>query len=133
MDITTLREIGPEEFAGSNFFHYEPEVGYTLVTPGYTEGFDKIRWIGEPFTTQVELRTFEFWDGTGVAMASTYERREDGGYHYVLRLFAFGCQHKYNELTIAQCRERSLYHAGRCYHVYECSECGHIMSQDSSD
>lgn len=44
------------------------------------------------------------------------------------------CIHSYDrELGIAECKERDIYHAGRCYHVYECSQCGKMISQDSSD
>lgn len=44
------------------------------------------------------------------------------------------CIHDYaRKLTFAQCRERGIYHAGRCWHVYECTKCGATTSQDSSD
>jgi len=49
------------------------------------------------------------------------------------RYFYFGCEHKNIELSQAECRKRGISHHGMCYHVYECSQCGYIESQDSSD
>jgi hypothetical protein len=44
------------------------------------------------------------------------------------------CVHDYaRQLSYAECRDRGVYHAGRCWHVYECSKCGKTLSQDSSD
>jgi hypothetical protein len=44
------------------------------------------------------------------------------------------CIHQFDrELERVECKERGLYHAGRCWHVYECGKCGKIISQDSSD
>lgn len=44
------------------------------------------------------------------------------------------CIHDYaKQLSFQECRERGIYHAGNCWHVYECSKCGSTISQDSSD
>jgi hypothetical protein len=43
------------------------------------------------------------------------------------------CIHTFDrELDLAECRHRNIYHAGNCWHVYECSKCGKIVSRDSS-
>ena len=47
--------------------------------------------------------------------------------------YRFGCEHKYVGLDQQECRRRNIPHYGRCYHVSECSICGHIYSCDSSD
>jgi len=45
-----------------------------------------------------------------------------------------GCEHSNNQaLSQAACRERGIYHGGRCYHVVECLDCGDISATDSSD
>ena len=41
--------------------------------------------------------------------------------------------HKMRELSQEECRERGIYHGGRCYHVHLCVECGTVRSVDSSD
>jgi hypothetical protein len=44
------------------------------------------------------------------------------------------CIHQYDrELRVQECRDKGIYHAGMCWHVYECSKCGAILTQDSSD
>jgi hypothetical protein len=42
-------------------------------------------------------------------------------------------EHSYVELSLAECRKRRIFHGGNCYHVSECSGCGHVRSVDSSD
>lgn len=44
-----------------------------------------------------------------------------------------GGEHKYRELSGTEARAKGHYHGGRCYHVYECSGCGHVHAVDSSD
>lgn len=41
--------------------------------------------------------------------------------------------HAFRELSQAECRERGIYHGGRCYHVSLCVTCGHVTAVDSSD
>lgn len=40
--------------------------------------------------------------------------------------------HTYVELSTTECRAKGLYHAGNCYHVSECTGCGHVNAVDSS-
>lgn len=54
-------------------------------------------------------------------------------YDEPVQYFRIGCDHEYQELSQRTCRERNLFHGGRCYHVNECTKCGHIWSYDSSD
>lgn len=44
-------------------------------------------------------------------------------------------KHAFHELTQQECRDRGIYHGGRCYHVHECTNpgCGFIRAYDSSD
>lgn len=48
------------------------------------------------------------------------------------RYFKIGCEHKYVELDQDECRKLNILHGGNCYHVYKCSECGHVYAIDSS-
>lgn len=50
-----------------------------------------------------------------------------------IRYFRIGCIHAWQELSQSECTERGVYHAGRCYHVYECTKCKFQKWQDSSD
>jgi len=50
-----------------------------------------------------------------------------------IRYFRLGCEHKYKELSIDECKKRNINHEGRCWHVDECSVCGRIEAYDSSD
>jgi hypothetical protein len=43
------------------------------------------------------------------------------------------CIHDYNEIDYEKCLLLGVYHAGRCWHVYECSKCGKTRGYDSSD
>lgn len=42
-------------------------------------------------------------------------------------------KHEYRELSGTEARAKGHYHGGRCYHVYECSGCGHVHAVDTSD
>jgi len=45
-----------------------------------------------------------------------------------------GCEHsKFRSIPQAECRTRGIYHAGRCYSVSECLDCGIVSAVDSSD
>lgn len=41
-------------------------------------------------------------------------------------------KHTYRELSTAECRAKGIYHGGNCYHVSECTGCGHVHAVDSS-
>jgi hypothetical protein len=72
--------------------------------------------------------------GIGVRPPNKWKLK-DGKIVYTepFKYYYFGCEHKYKELSQENCRKAGIYHAGRCYHVYQCSQCGNIESQDSSD
>lgn len=42
------------------------------------------------------------------------------------------CVHTYKELSVEQAREKKQTHFGKCWHVYECTQCGNFKSVDSS-
>jgi len=42
------------------------------------------------------------------------------------------CDHKWKEISQKEARDAGIYHAGMCYHVYQCVHCGTTKSQDSS-
>lgn len=41
--------------------------------------------------------------------------------------------HTFRELSQEECRERGIFHGGRCYHVSICVACNHVSAVDSSD
>lgn len=43
------------------------------------------------------------------------------------------CVHEYSELSPEASRAKGIRHFGTCWHVYECSKCGHHKTTDSSD
>lgn len=49
------------------------------------------------------------------------------------RFFRLGCNHTYEELSQDQSRREGITHHGRSYHVYRCSKCSYVKSEDSSD
>lgn len=63
------------------------------------------------------------------------DSNEPGGIAYdePIRYFKIGCDHENVELSQAECRERGIQHMGRCWHVVECTKCGHVEAYDSSD
>jgi len=54
-------------------------------------------------------------------------------YEGKVRVFKFGCDHKYKELCYKECIDKGITHFGGCYHVNECENCGHVLSYDSGD
>ena len=119
-----FRKISEHEFAHSKFFTYNPvSIEYRQVR---VKSIDDLTVTNkEPYRT-LNITMFWFFDGTGVALCSNYWLKK-------VEYFAFGCKHKYRELSQKECKEKNIPHYGNCYHVSECSECGHIFSVDSSD
>lgn len=116
-----FREITAEEFASGLFFVYGFEkVEYRQIKPEFV-GPDEKYYLG--------IKLFYFHDGTGVGMAAS----QDLGSRTGVRYFVFGCAHKYRSIGQTECRERDIPHFGRCWHVNECLECGHIDAYDTSD
>lgn len=74
----------------------------------------------------VSGQLFWFVDGTGYAVVDNFRERR-------LQYFRFGCAHEWRSLSQAECHERKIYHAGKCYHVSECTKCRYIDAVDSSD
>jgi len=109
------REIDVEEFSQSAFFTYSPT---------HIEYRQMYASIHSP--PMLAAKLFHFSDGTGVALNNQPWAKK-------VRYFKFGCDHSYNELMPSECNKRGVSHFGMCYHVYECSKCSHVMSQDSSD
>lgn len=110
------REITVGEFARSDFFTYSP------IYMEYRQMHSKDR----PTFKMTAAKLFHFSDGTGIAMEQDYWG-EDVIY------YKFGCDHSYDELSSKESHNRGIKHFGMCFHVYECSKCSHVMSQDSSD
>jgi hypothetical protein len=99
------REISEKEFAQGQF-----------------RIFSRVKNIESRFNGTL----FWFYDNTGVAIVTEYWQGK-------VKYYAFGCDHKYVELTPEECGLRSIEHFGRCYHVEECSNCKRISTRDSSD
>ena len=103
------REIDEAAFVKGHFFTYNPE----------KLEYRQLRQGDRPM---LSVRLYFFHDGTGVGMSG------DGG---ELRFFAFGCQHKYRELSVKEAREHGFQmHAFD--HAYTCEKCGHTHVVDSS-
>jgi uncharacterized protein with PIN domain len=49
-----------------------------------------------------------------------------------VRYFRVGCNHQYVECSHERVKEKGIRHFGNCWHVTECTKCGHIYSYDSS-
>ena len=49
------------------------------------------------------------------------------------QFFRIGCIHQWGELSQERCQELHVPHHGKCYHVYECSSCATLKTEDSSD
>jgi len=99
----------PSHFAYRQLFQYHKKDGGENFKDGY-----------------VECALYIFSDKTGYAVKLNYATNK---FDYYL----FGCDHKYKELSQEGCRKRNITHYGKCYHVNECMECGHIQQYDSSD
>lgn len=99
------REISEREFAQGQF-----------------RIFGRVKGIENRFNATL----FWFYDGTGVAITTEYWQGR-------VKYYAFGCDHKYVELTPEESKLRGIEHFGRCYHVDECSTCKKISTRDSSD
>ena len=114
-DVPPLfREVTEKEFAQSKFFSYpieKTEYRQMYFSPGFILNNGKNK-------DMIIAVLFFFFDGTGVAMSHSYW---DGQVYY----FAFGCDHKYNELP-----KKGLFN---CQHFLKCEKCGHEMITDSSD
>lgn len=54
-------------------------------------------------------------------------------YKEPIRYFKIGCIHSFKELSYEKCKELSIPHSGKCFHVCKCDLCGIINSHDSSD
>lgn len=115
------REIGEKEFAQSHFFTYTPKfVEYRQMLERDERGLMKI--AGKCVSAFLYL----YDDGVGYAIQSDYW---GGKVHY----YRFGCDHSYRAISSDECRNRNIYHGGKCFHVSECTKCGYIHAVDSSD
>jgi len=77
-------------------------------------------------TKVISMTLFYFPDNTGIAISSDYW---EGKVEY----YAFGCNHKYRDISQEECHKRGIYHGGSCYAVSECEECHDMKVVDSSD
>jgi hypothetical protein len=111
-----LRVISEKEFAQSGFFAYEP------ILREYRQIYRDKNWNNGGC---LAIQMYWMDEHCGIAMSNDY-------YAGKVTYYVFGCQHKYRELSQEECHKRGLFHAGNCYHVYECPDCGHVKSEDSS-
>jgi len=107
------REISETEFVKGKFFMYEPsKIEFRQLT-----GCGVKAESGSPL---INARLYHFHDGTGVAMM-------DDHWAGKIRFFAFGCDHKYQEVYGQTARDLGLQATGNCQHAYICEKCGHHM------
>lgn len=122
------REVTEAEFGRTRFFDYEPicREHRQLLRDQDGEPLDYRDLPNARVPRMIDAPLFWFSDETGVAIwfDSAAQR---------VRYFAFGCRHDFVELGGKECWQRGVSHFGMCYHVYECSKCGHIEAHDSSD
>lgn len=112
------------------------------------EEFDKVLLHGSYLFERIDYRQvsldkgralypcnlFIYHDGTGVMHMSIYGPGKAGKYGHTSRYFKFAkCEHDMRGLSQAECREKGIYHGGRCYHVSQCTKCGYVNAYDSSD
>lgn len=112
------REISEKEFVKGKFFQYNPS----------KIEFRQLRDCGvkaESGSPLVNARLYHFWDGTGVAMM-------DDHWAGKIRFFAFGCDHKYQEVSGQTARDLGFRFTGNCEHAYVCEKCGHRKMVDTS-
>ena len=126
------REITPKELASQT--HYGSRIPDSIEFRQFILPEDK---DAERSTVQ-NVHLLRYYDGTGVSIVTSFwggQRYGDDGWEKEqhLRFFAFGCAHESKELSYDECKKRGIYHAGRCWHVWECKKCGHVEGYDSSD
>ena len=112
------REISEKEFVKGKFFTHSPE----KVEVRQLRDAGVKAESGSPL---INARLYFFHDGTGVAMM-------DDHWAGKIRFFAFGCDHKYQEVYGQTARDLGLQATGNCQHAYICEKCGHHMIVDTS-
>lgn len=113
------REISEKEFVQGQFFRSSPEkTEFRQLMRGNV--------TSERGTSLLNARLYFFHDGTGVAMM-------DDHWAGKIRFFAFGCDHKYQEVHGQTARDLGFGFTGNCQHAYICEKCGHKYMTDSSD
>jgi hypothetical protein len=83
---------------------------------------------------RIHATLYWYHDKTGVAFHKEWvfnPTKREG--QWQLSYFAFGCNHKFKELSPAESRARGVEHYGNCWHVHECQLCKYVNSYDSSD
>ena len=117
-DLPNIRAIDEQEMARMPLFTWTPIWAGSVrveALPGRPAQFGG-------FTPQC----FVHYDGTGVLMDWDFWAGK-------VLYWAFGCEHEYRELSMRECADRGIYHAGRCWHVRRCTKCEHVDSVDTSD
>ena len=111
------RKCSIKEFSNSIYFFYDPDFTETRQILRLADGTETGRCI--------QARLYWFYDKTGVAIESDHRGK--------ISYYLFGCTHDYKALSAFECRKRGIFHGGACFHVSECSKCGHVNAVDSSD
>ena len=122
--LPNMVELTLEEFAKSDFFMY-CLTGYETRQPIW----DRLKNVKFDTSSLYGLNVFFINSPhvSGYAMSSDYLNGK-------VRYFKFSqCEHNYVGLSYDECKQRGIYHAGRCYHVSVCSKCGYVNAVDSSD
>lgn len=119
--------------------------GYNDPPPNFKE-MTELEWAQSSYFSQDPIhKEFRQFVITGTNGRNTYHNfrlyymDEHSGYAITneyyegkVRVFKFGCEHRYKELSQAECRDKKINHYGNFFHVTECENCGHIMCYDSS-
>lgn len=114
------REITPEQFAGSWFFLYGPEMFEQEGRSPMPYEFRQFKWEGQ----WISAYLFHLADNTGYGLVDQYGEQsmmKGGGYAHKLRIFKFGCEHEWGPGPKVP-----------FLHSRKCTKCGFVWTYDSS-
>lgn len=111
------REVTAEELAGASGL-----MGYTPEAVEMRQMLDRVK------NQTVMATLYHMADGTGWAMERVYWGPNKG-----FRYYRFGCAHRMREITDPAVLDQMEAPRGHCLHTWQCSDCGHTQTVDSSD
>lgn len=123
----------PKPWREATYHEYARQRG--CCSPSYFESRNVLEQAEDGVT--IGNVTIEWFHNTGFAVRMPNKWHCESGrgvvYDEPIRYFKIGCDHDNRELSQQECQKRGIKHMGRCWHVVECTKCGHIESYDSSD
>lgn len=121
-----MKELTEAEFAQSEFFTFTPvAVEHRQIIPKRPKHTKGVQTNNQVYSLLI------FWMNTEPGQADGFAMRNDY-YEGRMRYYRVGCDHDYQELSVAEARKKGHMHFGNCYHVTECAHCKRIFAYDSS-